>query len=57
VAVGHFLDGRVRFSDIPALLEDVLAEHSPQPDTEIEAVLEADAWARTQAEDWVKARV
>ena len=57
VAVSHFLDGRLRFSDIPALLEDVLAEHAPLPDTEIGNVLEADAWARARAEDWVRVRV
>jgi 1-deoxy-D-xylulose-5-phosphate reductoisomerase len=57
VAVSHFLDGRLRFSDIPALLEDVLAEHEPLPDTEIGNVLEADAWARARAEDWVRVRV
>jgi len=57
VAVSHFLDGRIRFTDIPALLEDVLSEHDSLPDTDIENVLDADAWARSQAEGWVTARV
>jgi 1-deoxy-D-xylulose-5-phosphate reductoisomerase len=57
VAVGHFLAGRVRFTEIINVLEDALAAHRGGDDTELEAVLEADAWARAFAEDWVRARV
>ena len=39
------------------LLEDALSEHRSAPDTELGAILEADAWARAYAEDWVRAKV
>ena len=57
VAVGHFLAGHLRFTDIVSLLEDVLSAHTPAADTDLEAVLAADAWARLRAEDWVRAKV
>lgn len=49
VAVEEFLAGRIRFTDIPRLIERVLAVHSPGPEDDLAALLEADAWARRQA--------
>lgn len=49
VAVEEFLAGRIRFTDIPRLIEWVLAAHSPGPEDDLDAVLEADTWARRQA--------
>ncbi len=49
VAVEEFLAGRIRFTDIPRLIEGVLAAHTPGPEDDLAAVLEADAWARRQA--------
>ncbi len=57
VAVAHFLAGHVGFMEISALLEDALSAHVSQADTNLEAVLEADAWAHAYAEDWVRAKV
>jgi len=57
VAVHHFLAGRLRFPDIAALLDDCLSAHDGGAESELEPILEADAWARTYADDWVKARV
>ena len=57
VAVGHFLAGHLRFTDIAVLLDEALSAHAPAADTDLEAVLEADAWARAYAEDWVRAKV
>ncbi len=57
VAVGHFLVGHLRFTDIVGLLEDTLSAHAGAVDTDLGAVLEADAWARSYAEDWVRAKV
>ncbi len=51
VAVEEFLAGRIRFTDIPRLIERVLAAHVPGPEDELTAVLEADAWARRQARE------
>jgi 1-deoxy-D-xylulose-5-phosphate reductoisomerase len=57
VAVQHFLDGHLSFPDIARLLEDVLDAHQPSADSDLSSILEADAWARRRAADWVTARV
>lgn len=57
VAVAHFLAGHIGFTDIPGLLDDALSAHAPAADTDLEAVLAADVWARAYAEDWVRAKV
>lgn len=49
VAVEEFLKGRLSFLGIPALVEKVLAGHTPVPEPDLEAVLAADAWARSKA--------
>jgi len=56
VAVQHFLAGHIGFLDIPRLLEDALARHRALPSPSLDEVLEADAWGRAQAEEWVRAR-
>lgn len=45
VAVRAFLEGRIRFTDIPRLVEQAMAAHTPLPAT-LENALAADAWAR-----------
>ena len=57
VAVAHFLTGHLGFTDIPGLLDDTLSAHDGAADTDLEAVLAADEWARAYAEDWVRAKV
>ena len=57
VAVAHFLAGHLRFTEIAALLDDTLSAHRSTADTDLEEVLQADVWARTYAEDWVRAKV
>jgi 1-deoxy-D-xylulose-5-phosphate reductoisomerase len=49
VAVAAFLDGRLNFAGIPAVIESVLARHAAAPVSDLAAVLEADAWARSAA--------
>ncbi len=56
VAVEHFLAGRIGFTDIPSVLDSALAAHRPTSDQSLEAVLEADGWARAWTEDWIKAK-
>lgn len=52
VAVRSFIDGRLGFPSIPAVVESVLEEHEPvAPD--LEGVLEQDGWARRRAEELV----
>jgi 1-deoxy-D-xylulose-5-phosphate reductoisomerase len=50
VAVNAFLKGRIRFTDIPVIIKKTMDQHRVMPDTELDAVLEADRWARKQAE-------
>lgn len=53
VAVAAFLEERVRFGEIPALIEAACDAHEPQPATSLEAVLTADSWARA----WVEGHI
>ena len=55
--MAHFLAGHLRFTEIAALLDDTLSAHRSTADTDLEDVLQADVWARTYAEDWVRAKV
>ena len=50
VAVAAFLDRRIKFMDIPRLISETMSAHPPQSCSSIEAVLEADRWARAHAE-------
>jgi 1-deoxy-D-xylulose-5-phosphate reductoisomerase len=49
VAVGAFLDERIRFMDIPRIIASAMEAHDKQPCSSIEAVLEADRSARYHA--------
>ena len=49
-AVGLFLDGRLTFSAIAALTGRVMDTHGVQQQPELPQILEADAWARREAE-------
>lgn len=54
VAVERFLSGAMRFTGIAATVAGVLARHEPRPAPTIEAVLEADAWARARASEMIQ---
>jgi len=56
VAVAAFLQERIRFSDIPRIIEEVLACQDVKPCTTFERVYESDAWARREAERMVAAQ-
>jgi 1-deoxy-D-xylulose-5-phosphate reductoisomerase len=56
VAVESFLAGRLRFSDIPTLIQETLDRHEPTPNPGLDDILEADRWARGTAESLVTAR-
>jgi len=56
VAVASFLSGALRFSQIPRMIESVLAGSAFHPVNGIEDVLVADGLARSLAEDWLRAR-
>lgn len=51
VAVASFLEGEIRFDQIPRVIEDVLAATNSSAPESIEKVLEADAQARKSARE------
>ena len=51
VAVSAFLQGKIGFTGIHRLVEQVLAEHQPQPDPDLEAIIDADHWAGIRASE------
>ena len=55
IAVASFLDGRVRFPDIWQIVEEVMNRHTRVAHPDLDAILEADQWARAEARKCVKA--
>ncbi len=55
VAVEQFALGAIGFTDIPKVVDSALSAHSGAADPSLEAILEADAWARAFAMDRVRA--
>jgi 1-deoxy-D-xylulose-5-phosphate reductoisomerase len=49
VAVNGFLEGWIKFTDIPLLLQRVMEEHEVKSVRTIEDILRADQWAREKA--------
>lgn len=56
IAVQEFLSGYIRFTDIAHVIDDTVSAHRHVGNPSLEQVLEADAWARNYAQDWVKAK-
>ena len=50
IAVNAFRQERIGFTDIPAVIETVLGAHDSLEVTSLDVVLEADHWARAEAE-------
>ena len=46
IAVHHFLNGTIKFSEIPELIDDVLQQHITKYKPTLEDCLAADQWAR-----------
>ncbi|CAB1128762.1 1-deoxy-D-xylulose-5-phosphate reductoisomerase [Candidatus Hydrogenisulfobacillus filiaventi] len=57
VAVAAFLEGRLRFADIPAVVEGTLAPFQGGPLRDLADVREADRWGRETARQVIAARV
>jgi 1-deoxy-D-xylulose-5-phosphate reductoisomerase len=51
VAVQAFLDRRIGFMEIPRVISTTIEAHRTEACSSIEAVIEADRWARSRAED------
>ncbi len=56
VAVNAFLEGSLKFTEIPVLLQRVMQEHEVKPIHTIEDVLKADHWARERAKAILEGR-
>ena len=50
VAVDAFLNGRIRFLEIPQIIERVMKAHAVAASLTLESILKADQWARREAE-------
>ncbi len=57
LAVRAFMDGAIRFLDIPDVVERVLDRHNPLPVKDLETVADADSWARRTARDVISLMV
>lgn len=55
VAVQNFLDGRIKFTQIPEQIKRVLDRHKPVSKPSLDDILEADSWARTEASSQLRA--
>ena len=53
IAVSAFLEERIGFLSIPEVVDASMQAHDRQPGDSLEALYEADRWARRKAEDIV----
>src|SRR3989441_4125437 len=56
IAVAAFLNRQVRFPDIWRIVEEVMNRHAPVAHPDLDAILQADQWARSEAQGCVKSR-
>ena len=54
VAVKYFLNGKIKFDMIPIIVEKVTKKHKVIKTKNISKYIEADLWARKQAETIIK---
>ncbi len=54
IAVSAFLDRKLRFPEIWRIVEQVMNQHTPVAHPDLDAILEADRWARAQAQGCVQ---
>ncbi|MCD6309681.1 MAG: 1-deoxy-D-xylulose-5-phosphate reductoisomerase, partial [Candidatus Eremiobacteraeota bacterium] len=53
-AVDLFLSGKIKFSQIPVLIEKVLSAHNVITRPTLSDILESDAWARKTTENFAR---
>jgi 1-deoxy-D-xylulose-5-phosphate reductoisomerase len=51
-AVGLFLDGRIRFTDIVTACQTALENHNHETNVTLDRLLELDRWARAEVHQW-----
>ncbi len=54
IAVGAFLEGKLKFIEILKVVNQVMEMHKTLPGDALEEILESDAWARRTAESLIK---
>jgi 1-deoxy-D-xylulose-5-phosphate reductoisomerase len=54
IAVAAYLQERVGFLDIPRVIRSTMDSHTPTPLRQLEDALQADRWARSKAEEFVR---
>jgi 1-deoxy-D-xylulose-5-phosphate reductoisomerase len=54
IAVAAFLEERIRFKDLPAVISEVLERHRTVASPGLDEILEADRWARREADYFVE---
>jgi 1-deoxy-D-xylulose-5-phosphate reductoisomerase len=57
IAVAAFLNGQLRFTAIPTVIQSVLDLHATAPVVTLEQVLAVDEWARQQAQQVLRGKV
>lgn len=50
VAVEEFINGKIKFTNIPKIIEKVLSLHDAVNEPSLEEIIQADRWARQQAQ-------
>ncbi len=56
IAVNAFLEGMIKFTEVPLILQRVMEEHEVKPIKTIEDILRADQWARERAKAIIEGR-
>lgn len=54
VAVNAFLKGEIKFTDIPVIINKTMKAHEVVLKSNLDIIMEADAWARGKAEELIK---
>ncbi|HID55450.1 TPA: 1-deoxy-D-xylulose-5-phosphate reductoisomerase [Candidatus Poribacteria bacterium] len=54
VAVAAFIEGKIKFTDIPKIIKRVMDAHEPIPSPSFAELLEADRWGRETAEKMIE---
>ena len=54
VVVDAFLENRIRFTDIPAILRSVMDKHTVIPQPNLDDILAVDAWTKSAARECIK---
>jgi 1-deoxy-D-xylulose-5-phosphate reductoisomerase len=54
VAVNAFLNGKIKFTDIPVIIKKTMELHTVIPCLDLDTVMEADRWARKKAKEVVE---